>query len=216
MIASLNKAWETDFKSWDALLQSRETPKSEVAITDLQAFNRSVAAQYFRVIRDQIHKFAPHKLYLGPRIALHAYPDESERGAWLVPIAGEFCDVVSFNRYRFTCLELQLPNGIDRPVVIGEFHFGALDRGMLHTGLRSAYDQDERATLYEFYVKQALANPYLVGTHWFQLNDQPVTGRRDGENYQIGFLSYCDIPYPEMIGASRSVGGNLYQLRLGE
>ena len=214
-ISGLNEAWGTDFKSWDALLQSRESPESSSAINDLQAFNRAAAAEYFKVIRDQIRKFAPKKLYLGPRIALHAYPDESERGAWLVPIAGEFCDVVSFNRYRFTCLELELPEGIDRPVVIGEFHFGALDRGMLHTGLRSAYDQDERADLYEFYVKQALENPYLVGTHWFQLNDQAVTGRRDGENYQIGFLTYCDNPHPEMIGASRSIGDRLYQLRLG-
>jgi hypothetical protein len=84
---------------------------------------------------------------------------------------------------------------------------------MLHTGLRSAYDQQERADLYEFYLKQALANPYLVGTHWFQLNDQAVTGRRDGENYQIGFLDYCDNPYLEMVRASRSVGGRLYRLR---
>ena len=130
-------------------------------------------------------------------------------------IAAEFCDVVSFNRYRYTCLELQLPEGVDRPIMIGEWHIGALDRGMLHTGLRSAYDQSERAALYEFYVNQALKNPFLVGTHWYQLNDQVTTGRKDGENYQIGFLNICDNPHPEMIGASRSIGSQLYQLRAG-
>ena len=124
-----------------------------------------------------------------------------------------FCDVVSFNRYRYTCRELQLPDGFDRSIIIGEFHFGALDRGMLHTGLRSAYDQNERAVFYEFYLKQALENPFLVGTHWFQFSDQVATGRRDGENYQIGFVDICDNPYPEIIGASRSVGSQLYQLR---
>jgi hypothetical protein len=212
-VAGLNQAWSTDYSSWKAFAESREAPETERAIADLEEFNQKIAAQYFRVIRDEIRGAAPDKLYLGPRMALHAYPDELSRGAWLVPIAAEFCDVVSFNRYRFTCLELQLPEGIDRPVIIGEFHFGALDRGMLHTGLRSAYDQNERALLYEFYVTQALENPFLVGTHWFQLNDQAVTGRRDGENYQIGFLDYCDNPYPEMIAASRNVGGGLYRYR---
>jgi hypothetical protein len=213
-IKKLNDSWQTSFKSWKDLLESRQVPETGDAKTDLQRFNQKIAAQYFRVIRDQIRQLAPDKLYLGPRIALHAYPDESSRGAWLVPIAAEFCDVVSFNRYRFTCLELRLPEGVDRPIIIGEFHFGALDRGMLHTGLRSAYDQNERAVLYEFYVEQALMNPFLVGTHWFQLNDQAVTGRRDGENYQIGFLDYCDNPYPEMVAASRIVGRGLYRYRL--
>ncbi len=213
-IGQLNVAWQSNFGSWGDFLERRELPESETTEADLIAFNKKIAAEYFRVIRDQIREAAPEKLYLGPRIALHAYPDESSRGAWLVPIAAEFCDVVSFNRYRFTCLELRLPDGLDRPIIIGEFHFGALDRGMLHTGLRSAYDQKERALLYEFYVKQALENPFLVGTHWFQLNDQAVTGRRDGENYQIGFLDYCDNPYPEMVAASRSIGGQLYRLRM--
>lgn len=213
-IGRLNSAWGTGYSSWQDFLESREVPESNGAKDDLRAFNQEIAAQYFRVIREEIRKHAPNKLYLGPRMALHAYPDESSRGAWLVPIAAEFCDVVSFNRYRFTCLELRLPEGIDRPMIIGEFHFGALDRGMLHTGLRSAYDQSERAVLYEFYVKQALANPQLVGTHWFQLNDQAVTGRRDGENYQIGFLDYCDAPYPEMVAASRNVGQQIYRFRL--
>ena len=86
---------------------------------------------------------------------------------------------------------------------------------MLHTGLRSAHDQTERAVLYEFYVKQALRNPFIVGTHRFKLNDQATTGRSDGENCQIGLLDICDNPYPEMIGASRSVGSQLYELRAG-
>jgi len=214
-IGKLNEAWESSFKSWDDLLESRDVPESEVSKVDLRAFTKKITAHYFKGIRDQIRQIAPNKLYLGARFGLPAYPDVTSDGAWLVPIAAEFCDVVSFNRYRYTCRELQLPEGVDRPIIIGEFHFGALDRGMLHTGLRSAYDQSERAVVYEFYLKQALENPFLVGTHWYQLNDQAVTGRRDGENYQIGFLDICDNPYPEIIGASRSIGSQLYPLRAG-
>jgi hypothetical protein len=214
-VAQLNEAWGSNYGSWDDFLNTREVPQSDGLENDLKAFNLEIARNYHRVIREEIKEAAPNKLYLGSRMALHAYPDESNEQEWLVQVAAQFCDVVSFNRYRFTCLELDLPNGIDKPVIIGEFHFGALDRGMLHTGLRSTYDQDERAELYQFYVEQALANPYLVGTHWFQMNDQVTTGRRDGENYQIGFLDICDNPYPETIEASRTVGEQLYRLRAG-
>jgi hypothetical protein len=214
-VAELNQAWGTKFKSWEDFLENRDLPSAEASKADLRDFTKKIAARYFSVIRDRIREVAPNKLYLGARFGLPAYPDISRREEWLLPIAAEFCDVVSFNRYRYTTRELQLPQGLDRPIIIGEFHIGALDRGMLHPGLVSAYDQKERAVLYEHYVKQALQNPFIIGTHWFLLNDEPTTGRRDGENYQIGFLDVCDNPYPEIIAASRSIGSQLYQLRSG-
>jgi len=104
---------------------------------------------------------------------------------------------------------------VDMPAIIGEFHFGALDRGMFHTGLRGAADQDERGEKYRRYVESALKNPSLVGVHWFQYCDQPATGRADGENYQIGFIDVCDTPYPETVAACRKVAAGMYALRAG-
>jgi len=121
--------------------------------------------------------------------------------------------VVSFNRYEPSVANLRLPQGVDRPVVIGEFHFGALDRGMFHTGLVPTSNQAERAAAYVAYVRSALANPLIVGTHWFQFGDQATTGRGDGENYQIGFVDICDTPYQETIQAARQVGYQLYRER---
>jgi hypothetical protein len=215
-VANLNEAWGSQFESWEAFLENREVPTSDASKADLRGFTKKVATRYFNVIRDRIREIAPNKLYLGARFGLPAYPDISRREEWLLPIAAEFCDVVSFNRYRYTTRELRLPQEIDRPIIIGEFHIGALDRGMLHPGLVSSYDQKERAVLYEYYVKQALKNPFIVGTHWFLLNDEPTTGRRDGENYQIGFLDICDTPYPEIIGASRDIGRQAYEFRSGD
>ncbi|MCK4750639.1 MAG: hypothetical protein KAT15_26455, partial [Bacteroidales bacterium] len=59
-------------------------------------------------------------------------------------------------------------------------------------------------------------NPYLVGTHWFQLVDQSVTGRPDGENYQAGFLTGADVPQAEIITKSREIGKHMYQIRSAE
>ena len=101
-------------------------------------------------------------------------------------------------------------------MIVGEFHFGALDRGMFHTGLVPTENQEERAKAYKNYVNGGLRNPQIVGTHWFQYGDQATTGRGDGENYQIGFLDIADTPYPETIQACREVGYSMYEYRLSE
>jgi len=109
-----------------------------------------------------------------------------------------------------------MPGGADKPVVIGEFHFGALDRGMFHTGLVPCTSQADRAATYKAYVRGAMANPQIVGTHWFQYQDEATTGRPlDEENYQIGFVDVCDTPYAETIAASREAGQDMYQFRAG-
>ena len=205
-IGRLNSAWGTKHTSWLALLQSQETPDKKKAWADLTAFYTKTAETYFETIRDELKKVAPNQLYMGCRFAW--VNDRAARAA------AKFCDIVSYNRYSYSVAEHRLPDSIDMPMIIGEFHFGALDRGMFHTGLRKTTDQQDRAAKYKSYVRGALGNPYIVGTHWFQYKDQATTGRGDGENYQIGFIDICDKPYPEIVRACREVGYNLYEYRL--
>jgi len=170
---------------------------------------------YYRTVSRVVHQLLPHKLYLGSRLDFADFPNVSANQLQIVRIAARFTDVISFNQYRFTLEDFHVPSGVDRPVLVGEFHFGALDRGLLHTGLRSVDDQKQRAEAYVNYVESALRNPVVVGVHWFQMYDEPVTGRGDGENYQTGFLDVCDQPYPETIEASRFIGNQLYSIRTG-
>jgi hypothetical protein len=173
----------------------------------LKAFYTKTAETYFQTVRDELKAAAPHQLYLGCRFAW--VNDRAARAA------AKFCDVIGYNRYEYSVEKLRLPDGIDKPVVIGEFHFGALDRGVFHTGLKATKSQEERAAAYKSYVEGALRNPSIVGTHWFQWQDQATTGRGDGENYQIGLVDICDNPYPETIQACREVGTAMYEYRFG-
>ena len=204
-IGKLNAVWGTDHADWNALLQSTTPPDVAKAKDDLDMFHKAICDQYFRLIRDELKKVAPNKLYLGCRFA---WANETA-----IRSSAEFCDVVSFNKYQRDLKDFALPEGIDMPVVIGEFHFGALDRGMFHTGLQPVRSQAERAAAYETYVRSALAHRNIIGTHWFQYGDQATTGRGDGENYQIGLLTITDTPYPETIEVVRRVGYQLYKIR---
>lgn len=207
-IEALNRAWGTRHADWDALLKTRTLPNPAKARADLEAFATKTAEQYFRICREAVKEVAPQQLYLGCRFAW-----ANERA---VRAAAKFCDVISYNLYRDSIADFRLPAGIDRGVIVGEFHFGALDRGMFHTGLRPVATQRHRADAYRNYLHGALANPAIVGTHWFQYYDQATTGRGDGENYQIGFLDVTDTPYPETVAAVREVGHSLYALRAGK
>ena len=206
-IAMLNAAWGTSHDFWDALLRSQAAPDPKRAAADLGAFTSQIADQYFTVIAGAVKSAAPNHLYLGCRFAW-----VNDRAA---AAAATHCDIVSYNRYERSVAGLRLPRGAaDKPLIIGEFHFGALDRGMFHTGLVPCADQADRAASCKVYVRSALANPLLVGAHWFQYRDQPTTGRSyDEENYQIGFVDICDTPYPETIAASRELGAEMYALR---
>ena len=205
-IEKLNAVWGTKHASWADLLNSQETPDKQKTWGDLTRFYTKIAETYFRIIREEVKRVAPNQLYLGCRFAW-----VNNRAA---RAATKFCDVVSYNRYSYSVENHRLPDNIDLPTIIGEFHFGALDRGMFHTGLKKTANQKDRADTYKRYVRGALRNPSIVGTHWFQYKDQAATGRGDGENYQIGFLDVCDTPYPEIIRTCREVGYTLYDYRL--
>jgi hypothetical protein len=206
-IGELNEVWETGHASWEALLESREAPDVAKAHDDLAAFSEFVAHAYFRINRDIVHSVAPGKLYLGCRFA--------EKNPRAIRAASLYCDILTINKYDYELRPIEVPEDVDRPVIIGEFHFGAPDHGVFGPGLKPAVSQRERGALYTGYVEEALNHPLVVGTHWFLFADQSTTGRGDGENFQIGMIDVTDTPYPELIEAVQDVGTRMYPLRAG-
>ncbi len=207
-LEALNTAWGVNVQDW-ASLRTPETP-NEAANQDLDDFTLRFARRYFQGVAAACKKIAPNQLFLGCRFAGPPHP--------LVERAcAEFVDVMSYNLYYQTIPADRWAGEHDlgRPIIIGEFHFGALDRGMFHTGLRATANQKERAESYAGYVRSVAAHPAFVGCHWFQYVDEPNTGRWfDGENYNIGFVDVTDTPYRELSRAARKVHRDLYEWRI--
>ncbi len=205
---ALNRAWwkgEKVYADWDAFLTATKVPGAD-ANADLNAFACEIAEAYYRNIREEFKKAAPNKLYMGCRYAGGAKD-------FVLRAAAKYCDIISFNRYAKEISGLNLPKGIDKPVIIGEFHFGALDRGPFCPGLIMLKDQNERAAVYRQYVRSALENPIIIGVHWHQYSDQATSGRFDGENMQVGWTDVCDTPYWETVAAIREIGYPMYEIR---
>ncbi len=162
---------------------------------------------YFRLCKEEINRAAPGKLYLGSRFV------GFRQAGILWRTAAKYCDVVTVNAYCnsiFNISKKMFEPGKEKPILLGEFHFGCMDRGMFKASLCPVGDQRERGRSYARLVEGALAHPLLVGCHWFQYRDQPLIGRGDGEAYQCGFVDGCDRPYRELCEAARAVAETMY------
>ena len=100
------------------------------------------------------------------------------------------------------------------PLILGEYHFGTIDRGMA-PGLVQVADQRERATAFCYFNEKAFSHPSLIGTGWFQYSDQGLVGRGDGERYNIGIVDVTDRPYPIVQGI-RQTAERLYDIHAGK
>ncbi|SES97569.1 agarase [Thalassotalea agarivorans] len=210
-ISKLNKAWDSQIADWDALDKGISIEQiNEAMVSDLSTMLYEFGLQYFQVVDRAMQTYMPNHLYMGVRFADWGMTPELRQAA------AEVADVVSYNYYKEVINDdfWQFLEALDKPSIIGEFHNGAVDSGLLNPGLVHASDQQDRGKKYAEYVNSAIDNPYLVGTHWFQYIDSPLTGRAlDGENYNVGFVSVTDIPYQPLVDAAKDVNKNIYSRR---
>jgi hypothetical protein len=208
-VSKLNAAWKTRLAGWDDL-NAAFAPASVSGAAmegDFSRFLKSFATKYFTVVRDELLRLDPNHLYLGCRFA--SFTPEA------VEAAAEACDALSFNIYQPRIdKEWDFLKTLAKPSVIGEFHMGALDRGMFSPGLVEAADQTARAAMVQDYVRSVVDHPALIGCHWFRYDDEPLLGHvSNGENHNIGMVSITDTPYPELIAAFRNVFSEAYARR---
>ena len=214
-IEALNSAWETQIDNWQSLKMGVTFDTFNHALTnDLSMLLEMLGEQYFTVVHDTLAEAMPNHLYMGARMANWGMPDE------IIKASLKYSDVLSFNIYEEGVQEhaWAFLEEVDLPVVIGEFHIGtATDSGMFNPGIVHASDQADRARMYTEYMRSVLDKPYMVGAHWFQYADEPLTGRAfDGENANIGLVSVTDIPYPELSKAIKEITYTMYEKRLAQ
>jgi len=128
-------------------------------------------------------------------------------------------DVFSMNCYRerVPADELRaIHDLLGMPVLVGEWHFGALDVGLPGSGIGRVRDQAARGQAFRVYTEDAAAQPWCVGVHYFTLYDESALGRFDGENWNIGFLDVCNRPYEPLAQAARASHEHLYPVAAGD
>ncbi len=212
-IEDLNTSWGVKVASWGEFEKSfdHRSRLSKNMKKDYAEMLEMLSAKYFSTVRAELKKVLPNHLYLGARFADWGVTPEIAKGA------APYVDVMSYNLYAEDLTskgDWSKLAELDKPSIIGEFHFGATDSGLFHGGIVSAASQQDRAKKYTNYMNSIADNPYFVGAHWFQYIDSPTTGRAwDGENYNVGFVSITDTPYVPLVEAAKKFNQDVYKLR---
>ena len=173
--------------------------------------------RYYRLASSAVRKAHPGALVLGDRLPLYYHQDA-------VLAIGDSLDVVSTN------YNVDVPDGwvapyffeglqklSDRPVIITEFFFAAQENrsGNRNETARNIHakpghlmtvgTQAERAWGAGNAVMNFARFPNVVGAHWFQCCDEPMGGRDDGEDYNMGLIDTSDRPYEEVTQMFRKI-----------
>ncbi|KVV01803.1 MULTISPECIES: beta-galactosidase [unclassified Pseudomonas] len=200
----LSKAWGVEIAAWELLedpgfeapLPNPQHPEIEA---DYQYFQKVFADTYFKTLSDSLKWHAPNHLLLGGRFAVST--------PQAVASCAQYCDVLSFNFYTLQPqdgYDFAKLHALDKPVMITEFNFGSRDRGPFWGGVTEVANEEARGPAYAKFLKQAVAEPSIVGVHWFQYLDQPVTGRLlDGENGHFGLVGITDLPFTGFVDSVR-------------
>jgi hypothetical protein len=206
----LGVAWGIGVTRWEALqpagFQAPLPDEAHPAIAqDYSAWLRTYAEEYFRTVAQALHRHDPHHLFLGGRFAV--------RTPEAVAACARWCDVLSINVYADLPqhgMDLAALHRLDKPVLISEFSFGSTDRGPFGAGPVPVWNEGQRGEAYARFVQAAAADRAIVGAHWFQYADQPVTGRLlDGENAHFGLVGITDIPFGSFVGAVTAANASL-------
>lgn len=204
-LEEFNTAWGLELDSWDQFpVAVSGAALNNLPPKDCEEIAYRFAREYFKTVHDALAEVDPEVLYMGSRF--------HQAGEGVLRAASEYLDVISANIYEYSP-ELRRYGGRNVPVLITEYHFGNLTGSNLGSGLRSAQNSVQQARLMRQYLEEAIADPQIVGAHWFQWHDQNVGGRGDGENYDIGFIDIVDQPEPRLMEAAARFGAEMYRLR---
>ena len=204
---------ERSITSYEDLKRAGAKMRLRPGGTGIKLVNRFMhlyCRHYYSLMARALRQVHPRALLLGDRLPLYYHQDA-------LLAMNDSVDVISTN------YNVDVPDGwvapyyfdglrrlSDKPVLVTEFFFAAMENrsGNNNETARNKYPkpghlmtvatQAERA----FGVKNAIRNfarfPNVVGLHWFQYCDEPLGGREDGEDYNMGLIDLANRPYEEV------------------
>ena len=210
-LAAFNVAWKLELASFDDLMApiADARKRSEAAARDLNAFSRIMIEQYVKVPAQKCKEVDPDHLNFGLRYPYIAYANQT---------AGhQYLDVFDINDYRYDPKDYinWVGSLVNMPIMVSEFHHGALDRGLPVTGIRGVRSQEERGVAYRYYIERGASTDYFVGSVYFIFEDQPILCTNYQENYNIGFVDICQKVHHEITDAVRETALCVYDVHAG-
>lgn len=208
-VTLLNQAWATTFANWSQVRNpfvKDGNTMSKAMREDMAEFTRRYAGTYFLKVRRALTAVGMNQLYLGCRFWYYT-PE-------VVSASLPYVDALSFNNYSLdSAYPWSYLSSLNKPVIISEWSNPINARGSVGW---SQMDPTQNHNEIVNFFTSALQKPYVVGVHWYEAYDSPVTGIA-GSYWNVGFgiLDVTDKPKPEVVSALRYIGDQMYIIRNG-
>ncbi len=220
-VKEFEQHWGVHVGSFEELAAHQQPvpPKTDKGKAIALKFLREIADRYFRTCVEAIHRHDPNHMILGCRFA--------SRAPAIWDIAGKYCDIVTFNYYKWIDVDRGVPEELVRemtswyeqaqkPMILTEWSFPALDAGLpcIWGGGMRVDTQAQRVKCFNHFQSVLFALPFMVGSSWFMYIDEPAQGisKTFPEDCNYGFLDVNDKPYPELTAAATQLNSQVYAL----
>lgn len=203
-IAAVNQLLGTSAASF-ADLKNTAIDIAKVPAADVSDYIQLASRTYYSTIKNMIESQDPNHLFLGSTVV----------PTWRTSIdwdsaAMEFVDAFSVDNYTNTADWISRYEAFGKPLLNLEYTFSTSDRGLSPVNAAtSEANIADRGEGFQSFVESEAADPLFVGSGWFAYYDQAVTGRKDGENFNIGLLNQQDQPYTDMVNIMKTVNAGL-------
>ncbi|MEV5027105.1 hypothetical protein [Paenibacillus sp. LPE1-1-1.1] len=206
---AVNQLLGTNAVSFDALKDTKVNI-TKVPAVDISEYIRLASRTYYSLIRDIIKKYDPNHLFLGTSIV----PTWRTSLDW-DQAAMEFVDAFSVDSYARDASWISRYEDYGKPLLNLEHSFGSSERGLSYISAATMTTSiSERGMAYRAFVESQAAHPLFVGSGWYAYYDQPVTGRPDGESYNVGLVNQQDQPYADMVNIMKTAHAGLESVHL--
>jgi hypothetical protein len=153
--AALANAWGMPVSLINLAEENWNQPFSEQARADLAEFSAILVERFFGGLSEACRAADPNHLNLGIRY-------------YTVPPAWALAGMRRFDVFSMNCYRQRLPADdmekiaamLEMPILIGEWHFGALDAGLPASGIGRVANQAARGQAYRVYIVDVCNRPY--------------------------------------------------------
>ncbi|WP_274653715.1 carbohydrate-binding protein [Paenibacillus humicola] len=208
-LAAVNRLLGTNAPTF-AALKDIQLNITRVPAADVSEYIRLASRTYFSMIRNIIKKYDSNHLFLGASIV----PTWRTSLDW-DQAAMDYVDAFSVDSYTRNADWIARYEKYGKPLLNLEHSFGSSDRGLSYISAPTMTTSIvDRGIAYREFAESQAADPLFVGSGWYAYYDQPVTGRPDGENYNIGLVNQQDQPYTELVNIMRAAHAGLENVHL--
>ncbi|WP_373229797.1 carbohydrate-binding protein [Cohnella sp.] len=203
-INAVNQLLGTSAESFTAL-KDTSINIAKVPAADVSEYIKLASRTYFSTIRSIIKKYDTNHLFLGASIV----PTWRTSLDW-DSAAMEFVDAFSVDNYTNSADWISRYETYGKPLLNLEYTFSTTERGLSPVNAATTVPSiADRGLAFKAFVESQIEHPLFVGSGYFSYYDQAVTGRKDGENFNIGLVNQQDQPYTDMVNILKTVNAGL-------